>query len=266
MSNFIALLTDFGDKDPYVAEVKGKIFSLNPEVKIIDITHHIPSFDVLAGAFCLYTCYVYLPKGTIFVAVIDPGVGTRRHIVLARVGDYWFLAPDNGLLSFFVWEGKINELFFLKENPFFRVSSTFHGRDIFAPLAARLSVNPCPEEIYWQRINVSELKLLNFPCPKISAQAIEARVCYVDKFGNVILNVKNNQLNLKLAQKGVVQDYPLKVIETYSDLEEGAVGLLYGSHGFLELCLKQKSCSNLLQLSSGSKVTIYFDEQKKYSS
>ncbi|WP_456325746.1 SAM hydrolase/SAM-dependent halogenase family protein [Desulfonauticus submarinus] len=257
MSYLIALLTDFGLKDPYVAEVKATLVSYAPNIQIIDISHQIPSFDILSASFVLYTSYHYFPANTLFVGIIDPGVGSEREIILAKTSKYSFLVPNNGLLSFFIWEKNISTIFKLNTNHFVNASTTFHGRDIFAPIAAKIITDSCPSS-WWEKFNLSDLISLKILPACCSKDKITATICYIDKFGNVILNLENKKWSPKLEQKGTFRSFPLKVVQTYSQLAPNEVGILPGSHGFVELCLNQDNLAKKLNLTVGESIEIYF--------
>jgi len=141
MMSIITLTTDFGYKDHYVGSIKGSILNINPRAKIIDITHEVPSFNITEGAYQLGASYALYPKGTIHVAVVDPGVGGSRIPILIQTKNYYFVGPDNGLFSMIPLKEKILAVYQLKNSKYFRseVSSTFHGRDIFSPVGAHLS-------------------------------------------------------------------------------------------------------------------------------
>ena len=137
----ITLLTDFGNQDAYVGIMKGVIAGINPFANIVDICHSISPQDIFSGAYLLYTSYKYFPRKTIHVVVVDPGVGSRRNIICVETKNYFFLAPDNGILSFIVQEERLKSIIRVTNSKYFlpSLSSTFHGRDVFAPVAAHLS-------------------------------------------------------------------------------------------------------------------------------
>src|SRR5687767_8873684 len=190
----ITLLTDFGARDYFVGAMKGVILSLNPEATIVDITHEIPPQDIQAAAFNLLACYRDFPAGTIHVAVVDPGVGSDRRAILVKCANQFFIGPDNGLFS---WirerEGKFsawqitNEQFF--RNP---VSSTFHGRDVFAPVAAALSKGVAPAEV---GPPLERIVMLAPLLPRATADAIEGFLIHIDRFGNCITNFTSEYIS-----------------------------------------------------------------------
>ncbi|MEM3726858.1 MAG: SAM-dependent chlorinase/fluorinase, partial [Candidatus Bathyarchaeia archaeon] len=185
--SIIALLTDFGLKDHYVSQIKGVILSINENVKIIDITHEIEKYNVLAGAFILYLASKFFPKGTIYVAVIDPEVGSERKPLLVDAKGDFFIGPDNGLLMLAAKEKGITAVYQLSNIKYFReeISSTFHGRDIFAPVAAYLSLGIPPKEFGKQ---ITNYRVPSFIEAKVEKNKILCEVIYVDSFGNIITN------------------------------------------------------------------------------
>ena len=211
----VTLLTDFGTKDSYVGIMKGIISGINPDANIIDLCHEIGRQDIFEGAYVLYSSYKFFPAGTIHVAVVDPGVGTKRKIICAKIRDYLFLAPDNGILSLVLTDEKprliievTNKKHFLPE-----ISNTFHGRDIFAPVAAYLSKGIDPLKLGKR---VKRIKEIDFPVPTFFEKRVETRtnkfvhatptkrgvlkgeVIYIDAFGNLITNIRRDVFNKHL--------------------------------------------------------------------
>ncbi len=190
----ITLLTDFGYQDAYVGIMKGVIAGINPLANIIDICHNVPPQDIFNGAYLLYTAYKYFPKDTIHVAIVDPGVGSKRDIVCIKTKDSFFLVPNNGILSFIVQEEKPNGIFRVTNNKYFlpTTSNTFHGRDIFAPVAAHLSLGIKPQLL---GIKINQLTLLDIPKPTSKKTGLlEGQIIYIDRFGNLITNIKREHI------------------------------------------------------------------------
>ncbi|GAN33796.1 MAG: hypothetical protein DYG83_17975 [Candidatus Brocadia sp. AMX2] len=193
-SHIITLLTDFGNQDAYVGIMKGVIGGINPSANIIDICHTIPPYDLLNGAYLLSASYQYFPKGTIHVAVVDPGVGSRRDIICVAIRDYLFLVPNNGILSFIVPEEKPKNIIRVTNTKFFLPSpgNTFHGRDIFAPVAAHLSLGIKPQQL---DAKINQLEHLDLPQPEQKKTGqMEGRVIYIDRFGNLITNITQSHI------------------------------------------------------------------------
>lgn len=262
-SKFITLLTDFGTKDPYVAMMKGVIYRINPEVLIIDITHHIPPGAVLAGAFLLRESFSYFPKGTVHVAVVDPGVGTERKAIVIETRDYYFVGPDNGILWPSVEAQGPFQAYALEKKEFFlpKLSSTFHGRDIFAPVAAHLSKGVPLHEI---GVPIVEPLRSNIPNPKREQDNLEGEVIWVDRFGNLITNIRVDHLGSAFDKRnltveiGGVRIAGLK--NTFGDVEKGQFLAYIGSLGYMEIGINSGSAQEALMRqgleSLGAKVRV----------
>lgn len=272
----IALLTDFGTRDYFVGAMKGVILSIDPEAKIVDITHEISPQDIRAAAFTLCACYKDFLAGTIFVAVVDPGVGSNRKAILVETPDYYFLAPDNGLLSFVVEGGNASanervedtdearslavafppfSIFEITNEKYFadNVSSTFHGRDIFAPVAAHLSRGAQPHEF---GARIEDLTRFKIAAPsQISYKTIEAEIIHIDRFGNLITNLKREDLPQKFSLE--VNGRTIDKLKTfYAEAEAGEIFMIAGSAGFLEIAAAQNSASKILNAENGDKVLL----------
>jgi S-adenosylmethionine hydrolase len=190
-NKLIVLLTDFGTKDAFVGTMKGAILGINPNASIVDLTHEVPPQDVNAGAYVLWSSYSFFPKGSIFVVVVDPGVGSRRRIVCAEGRDHLFVAPDNRVLKYLLADGVVRKVREVKNKSYFLqdVSHTFHGRDIFSPVAAHLSLGLKPsklgKEIALPRSR-DEFTLLD----NKKGKKFSGKVIYVDRFGNLATNLR----------------------------------------------------------------------------
>jgi S-adenosylmethionine hydrolase len=247
----ISLTTDFGLEDPYVGVMKGVILSVNPEARIVDLSHGIPSHDVLAGAFALQAGCEYFPANTIHVAVVDPGVGSRRRPILAITERYAFLGPDNGVFALVFRRLKPVRILHLTEARYFLspVSQTFHGRDIFAPVAAHLSLGT-PPEMFGRPID--DLVLLEWPRPQqIDKRKVLGEVLRIDKFGNLITNISAEDL----AQSGIslssinirIGNYSVtRMCLSYAESPPGEPFGIIGSSGLLEISVNQGSAARQL--------------------
>ncbi|MFH1725044.1 MAG: SAM-dependent chlorinase/fluorinase [Elusimicrobiota bacterium] len=236
MSGVIALLTDFGHKDPFAGIMKGVILARCPWARVVDLCHGVPPQDVRAGALRLMAAVPYFPKGTLFVCVVDPGVGSERAILWARGARGQFLAPDNGLLS---WASRVEPLrevrrvanarLFLDE-----VSRTFHGRDIFAPVAAALACGVPPSELGPRR---RKLVRLPFPEARRRGGRVRGEVIAFDGFGNAVTNLRPADLrpNVSLEACGLALG-PLR--RAYASVPSGGPLALVGSYGFVELSVR----------------------------
>jgi S-adenosylmethionine hydrolase len=251
----ISLTTDFGLDDPYVGVMKGVILSVNPEARIVDLSHGIPSQDVLAGALTLLANCDYFPVNTIHVAVVDPGVGSQRRPILAVTEKYAFVGPDNGLFAPVLRRMNPVQIFHLTEESYFRspVSRTFHGRDIFAPVAAHLSLGTPPERL---GSVVEEIVPLEWPAPRqIGEQRLSGEVLRVDKFGNLITNISAEDL----AQSGIplssivirIGNHSVtRMFLSYAEAPPEEPFGIIGSSGLLEISVKRASAARELGITS----------------
>lgn len=268
----IALITDFGGKDNYVALMKGVIAGIyQPERPFfIDITHEIPPQNLFAANYCLTNAVAYFPEYTVYVAVVDPGVGSqRRGIAIETEENNYFVGPDNGLFTGIIESGTIKRVVELTNPQYWRVSqpsATFHGRDIFAPVAAHLGV--CleriplsPASIFWnlgREIAPDSLIKLPINQPEISPTAIKGTIQYIDHFGNLISNISGASLGDKSWRVKVGE----KVIagqKTYSSGENNALIALVNSEGWVEVALNGGSAQEQLKLSIGDNILLQFN-------
>ena len=258
----ITLLTDFGTKDHFVASMKGVILTINPDVRVIDISHEIPPHRIADAAHCLQACYRTFPEGTVHVVVVDPGVGSARRPILVKTARYYFVAPDNGVLTPTLKEEPDIEIRQL-ENRWFQLEApgaTFHGRDIFAPAAAWLTKHQAFDS-FGQPIR--NPVLLPPDEPFWRGSALVGKVVAIDRFGNLISNIPANVF--ENAQPGRGQQLseirlgasPVDgLVKSYS---EGAVSrpcALINSNGYVEIFLKEKSAAEVLKVGVGTVVTL----------
>lgn len=254
-NSIIALITDFGTQDYFVAAMKGVILTINPNAKIIDITHEIPPQNIRAASFNLRACYKDFPRKTIFVAVVDPGVGSERKAILVESENYYFIAPDNGLLSF-VFNGELNfRVYELTNGKFFKnpISRTFHGRDVFAPAAAHLSNGENPSEFGAETIDF--IRIEENKIKRVSAHEIEGEIIHADRFGNLITNFTSEDLpkNFALEINGKIISRTRKF---FAESEKDELFMIAGSAGFLEVAAFQNSAANLLNATVGEKAIL----------
>jgi S-adenosylmethionine hydrolase len=251
----IALLTDFGTEDYFVGAMKGVILSINPQAKIIDITHEIKPQNIQSAGFVLASCYQNFPPKTIFVSVVDPGVGSERRAILLETENYYFITPDNGLLSLLLANETNHRVFELTNSQFFKhpISNTFHGRDIFAPVAAWLSKGIKPNEFGKE---IKDFVVNRFLIPeRISDKEIEGQIIYIDKFGNLITNLKKEnvsenfsvQVNGKLISKH--QTF-------YAEAEINELFTIFGSAGYLEIVSYCNSAEKILNVKIGERISV----------
>jgi len=275
MSSIITLTTDFGYNDAYVGAVKGAILNINPEANIIDISHSIEPQNILQAAFILSAAYRYFPKQTIHVAIVDPGVGGERRGIILKTPSAFFVAPDNGILSYIIDDlfpvesrsstehtHDLTEIVFktgleaaaITDPRFWRhpVSPTFHGRDIFAPVAAGLSLGISLYE-FGEKIN--SLHILPIPKPSLDSEGnLVGQVLYVDRFGNLITNIKSNDLVRKDVMIEVA-GYRIQGISDYYAQNKGVMAIV-GSSGYLEISLRDGSACGFLGMAVGDEIKV----------
>ncbi len=255
----IFLLTDFGTHDPYAAQMKAVILQHVPDAVIIDYSHHIRPFDVMQAGFFLWSGYRYLPQGSVMVCVVDPGVGTRRQILLVAYKGKVIIAPDNGLTGLLVPEDGRGVRVFAAHRDQAPRSSTFHGRDVFAPLAAQVIGNT-PLEALGKEIAPSSLVRCHWALSARQDQQIVTHVLHVDVFGNCLLGLGIQEWAsvVKQAETMVVHPGRRDVIPvtTYAHLEKNQMGIVAGSQGVYELCLREASAAKALDVAPGSRVTL----------
>lgn len=245
----ITLTTDFGCKDPYVAIMKGVILSITPRANIIDITHDIPPFNVVAAAHVLRSICPWFPSGTIHVVVVDPGVGTDRRILLARNADHLFLVPDNGVITYAHRDRAMQVVRIVENRHLFlsRVSNTFHGRDIFAPVAAHLAQGLKPDRV-GRLTDVLQLLPPDLADLTIRADEVNGRVVYSDRFGNLVTNIHVRDLGPLLqpsrrAQVYLGEKWIGPILRCYGDAPPLTPLALIGSHDFIEIAVNQGSAA-----------------------
>ena len=258
----IGLFTDYGWDDPYVAQLKGVILTLNPGARLLDITHTVTPFNVTEGAYLLNQCAEEFPAGTIFVAVVDPQVGTDRDpILLETARGKFYVGPDNGLFTRVLAREGFSKAWKLDKPEFFRsgdMSRTFHGRDIFGPVAAHLAAGSDPERL---GTPIKTLILLPDKEPSFSGGLITVQVLHIDRYGNVILNLPGgNDLAAKLKEGNLVkisigkESYSAPLVKTYGEVEKGRLLLLYGGSGLLEIGMNQGSAARQLKVEPGASI------------
>lgn len=257
----VTLTTDFGLRDPYVAAMKGVMLSLSEELRLVDITHDVPPQDVMHGAFVLREAYPFFPEGTVHLVVVDPGVGTARRAVALRTADHFFVGPDNGLFSLVLAEDQIEEAVVLDRPEYWRTpapAATFHGRDLFAPVAARLASGFPLQAI---GSPVTDLRPLRWPMPLVDAEGVRGFVIHVDRYGNCISNIQASDLAC-VEGRGVrvyAGNTSVKALhQTYAEVPSGEPVLLFGSAGLLEVAVNGGNASELLNLHRGAPVTLVY--------
>ncbi|MEM3874617.1 MAG: SAM-dependent chlorinase/fluorinase [Candidatus Bathyarchaeia archaeon] len=261
MNRLITLTTDFGLLDPYVAEIKAVILGINPDAKIVDISHQIEKFNIKMGAYILASAASYFPKGTIHVAIIDPGVGTKRKPILIETKDSFLIGPDNGVLALAAEKQGIKHVYEIANPKYMlpKISTTFHGRDIFAPVAAHLSKGVPPSEFGPEIRRIAKPQFAKI----IRANSmLVGEVIHVDSFGNIITNFTAKELesfgirenlNLKIRENPL----KLKLCKAYAEVEAKKPLAIIGSHNFLEISVNQGSAAKMFNVKAGDKVILY---------
>ena len=258
----ITLLTDFGDRDSFVASMKGVILTINPQATLVDLSHHVPPHSVEEAAYLLKSCYRYFPEGTVHVAVVDPGIGSARRPLIAQSARYFFLAPDNGLLTPILAEESGMEVREI-ENLDFRLTSpghTFDGRDLFAPAAAWLTTRQ-PFASFGRLID--DCKTFTISNPKWEALALVGEIVHVDRFGNLISNLTPQHLEevcvaathrqpfIRIGERTIEG-----LVASYSEGVVGQPSALINSDGRLEIFVKEASAADLLQMRRGARIEV----------
>ena len=258
----ITLTTDFGFSEPFVGQMKGVILSIAPEAKIIDLTHGTRAHDVTQAALSIYASYRYFPEGTVHVAVVDPGVGSSRAPIILDACDHFFVGPDNGIFTLIKRDCPEAKAWRIKpegvelESP----GGTFHGRDLFAPVAARLEIGDFPSE----HCDLMEgIVTLLFPVPKIDGRIVKGEVMHVDVFGNAISNIRASEVEALRGESGTAlvaeaggERCPM--VGYYAEAVSGPHALV-NSDGYLEIFMFENSAARVLGLSAGSHIKLTGD-------
>ena len=264
----ITLLTDFGTQDSYVGEMKGVVLGIDPSATIVDISHSIRPQDIIQAAFMVHSAYAYFPERTIHVIVVDPGVGSHRKIIGAKLGSHTFMAPNNGVLTLIFAEPDFEYAVYIESSQYYLkpLSQTFHGRDIFAPISAHLSLGIDLQSL-GPVVSTNELVTLTNIRPDISfPNQIIGRIVSVDHFGNLITNIDwpcikkqfaaNNVDNLKVE---INQKLATGLTSTYANVSIQQPVVLIGSHGYLEIAVNQGNAQKFFDAAVGNAVHLWVD-------
>ena len=258
-SGIITLTTDFGESDPYVAMMKGVILSINRGARIVDITHQLPAGSIQDGGSIIKNAYKYFPAGTVHVGVVDPGVGGKRRPITVLAGSHFFVGPDNGLFSPIIETQGYTDIIHLKEKRYWmnKISFTFHGRDIFAPVASHLSLGVDP---FLMGEKIDNPTTLAYPLPTKNGSDLVGEIIRVDHFGNLITNITREHLGPFLKSKGLIIKIGALVLKkistTYNDVPEGQPLALIGSSDLLEIAVNMGRATDYLGAGCGTKVII----------
>jgi S-adenosylmethionine hydrolase len=249
----ITLLTDFGTADPFVGVMKGVIAGICAEANVIDITHEVAPQDVQSGAFYLERSWTYFPEGTVHVAVVDPGVGSARAALAMESRGHFFVGPDNGVLSLAAPRGRAVSLT-RREYHLRHVSSTFHGRDIFAPVAAHLASGVRLASLGTARRNMVRLSGAS---PRKTKTGLVARIVSVDRFGNLITNIDLAHWEALRRPQLVAGDFTsTKLCSSYAAAPPGELLIVFGGYGLLEIAVRNGSAAQTLELGTGDAVRV----------
>jgi S-adenosylmethionine hydrolase len=260
----ITLTTDFGYTDPFVGIMKGVICGINPQARIVDLSHGIPAQDIMGAALVLRHSAQYFPHGTIHVAVVDPSVGSARRPLVVESGENYFVGPDNGIFSLAMVEKRPKRIIHLS-NPNYHLqptSATFHGRDIFAPVAAYLSLGIAPEAF---GETTDDFVSLQWPGISKTETAIAGEIVYIDAFGNLFTNIRVDDLK-------ALSGHPLRVVmrdlsilglaTSYASVKQGNYLALVNSWGLLEIAVGKGSAQKRSGATIGDKVQVTWSEKR----
>jgi S-adenosylmethionine hydrolase len=263
MNSLIAILTDFGLDEPFVGMMKGVIYGINPETKIVDITHGVSPYNVLQGSFFLTKTYKYFPKDTIFLCVVDPGVGTKRKALAIKAGGYYFVGPDNGIFSLSMKHLKVENVVEINNPKYLLtpISDTFHARDMFSPIAAHISKG-VPLEEFGPTVSggIDNLVKLNLPEIKFERNFIRGPVLFSDRFGNLVTSIEAGLLRSVNVISIRIGPWKIqRVSHSYSESPPGKPLAIIGSLGTLEISVNGGSALEKLQDFPSNIVEVYYD-------
>ena len=261
------MTTDFGLRDPYVAEMKAVIASISPETLVIDITHDVEKFNIRMGAFILAEATSFFPEETIHLAVVDPGVGGQRKPIVIQTKKGFFVGPDNGLMMLAAQSQGVQNIHEIRNAHFTleRISNTFHGRDVFAPVTAHLA----KRTVTPQQLGPKVIKPQTLRFAKITSDGgkLFGEVLYIDGFGNVVTNISQDNLSqissadfVKIGTVSGLQK--LKIVKAYAELPEGELAALLGSHNYLEITVNKGNAALKLKMRAGDKITLQLQQEK----
>lgn len=252
----ITLLTDFGRTDTYVGQMHCVLAVLAPQARVVDLTHEIAPQKILQGAVILQDAVSVAPEGAIHVAVVDPGVGSTRRGLAARIGPWWFVGPDNGLFTAVMETWPCTDVVQLDRPEFHRplVSATFHGRDVFCPAAAALA-NGVPLQKIGSSLSTPPV-LLNLPKPELSGKHLTGCVLWKDHFGNLITNIQRSHLSGRVQDIAVGQISGVRLVDCYADAATDELVALWGSSGRLEIAVRGGSAAAVTGLNAGAEIRV----------
>jgi S-adenosylmethionine hydrolase len=261
----ITLLTDFGTEDEYVGLMKGVILSINPSATIVDITHQIDPQDIVQAAFVIHSAHPYFPEGTVHLVVVDPGVGTGRELLILKTKKQFFVAPDNGVLTLLLKEKPPAEFIRLSNPEYYlpTVSKTFHGRDIIAPVGARITVGLELKKLGTETDVKKVVCLDNIDASILENGELVGKIIATDHFGNLITNIHSGKL-IEFRRQGKEENMRIKIgahiisrlSDTYEDVEPDTPLALIGSRGYLEISVNKGHAGTILNVCKGDSVRV----------
>lgn len=263
MRKNIVLMTDFGYKDNFIGVIKGVILNIAPNTNILDLTHNIQSQNIKQAAFILDTSYSFFPEGSIFVAVVDPDVGSNRKAIAVKTCNYYFVAPDNGILTYVLEKEKIIEIVELT-NPKYQlsqISNTFHGRDIFAPISAYISKGITLNN-FGSTVKYNNITKINKPYFNIQdSNHFSGEIIHIDNFGNLITSIQASQIGL---ENNNLKDWIIEIgvykingiSKSFADVEENQLLAFIGSSGYMEIAIRNGNAREYMGMNSNIKFNI----------
>ncbi len=259
--SIITLLTDFGYQDPYVGIMKGVVSTINPDAIILDIAHDVPSFSVRHAAFSLFSYYKYYPKNTVHLVVVDPGVGSNRKAIAAKIDGNYYVLPDNGIITYIWKEGEAKEAYSLENKKYFLLplSNTFHGRDIFSPVAAYISKGIDIKEF---GPKIEKPVLFSIRSAEKRGNKITGEIIYTDKFGNAVANIPRELFDGESAfYVNIKKQKIYNFAHFYGEYKIKEKFSIFGSTEYLELSMNQGSIVDELKIKIGDPIEVVFINQ-----
>ncbi len=252
----VVLLTDFGLHDSYVGQVKGAILGVNDRLQIVDLVHELPAYGIEIAAYILAYTYPVFPKASVFVCVVDPGVGTKRRAIAVKADGYYFVGPDNGIFSVVISKNKEYFVRELKDSSFWRknISSTFHGRDVFGPTGAHIATDPNIFEKAGPTLD--KISQLEHPLPQVKEGSIDGRIIHVDRFGNVLTNIESRYIPNASAVIHLGKKRIEKIASTYGEIPTGKAAGVRNSFGLLEIAMRERHFAKTAGVRCGEKVRV----------
>ena len=264
MTPIVTLLTDFGLRDPYVGIMKAVILSTAPTARLVDLTHQVGPQNILQGAFALASAVRYCPPATVHLAVVDPGVGSGRDAIVVQTHRARYVAPNNGLLTLALENDRPVRAWRLNRPQYFlpEVSRTFHGRDIFAPVAGHLACGRSPEDM-GEPLPLDGLVKLTIPRPEETGGGIRARVVYVDRFGNLVTNLMGADIEHRPVRSVRIAQQFIPFAHTYASVPKGDYLCIWGSTGNLEIACSMGDAGGQLSVGEGVEVTVFLEDSSE---